>query len=432
MIIAIIVFAILLCIGMPIAIALGLFGMAHIATMGNPAFFDIIIGRLFSGVNILSISCIPFFLMAGELMNGGGITKRMLDFLRTFLGRIHGGMAYCTVALSAILSAILGSAQANASLLNQILPDEMAEDGYPRDYTGALISAASVLGPIIPPSTMFIFYCYLTDVSIKYMFIAGIIPGVILALAYCATIFIQTRKGSKLHMDIKKPESKFSWKEFGRTLVKAIPALCVPVIIIGGVLTGFCTAIEAGAVACIAAFIVSLIYREIKFKKIPEMMFRAAISTGSIFLIIAFGNIIAWAMAKGNVADTIISFITSFTSNKYIILFIILLILVLVGCVLDMASATLIFIPVMFPIIQTLGIDVVHFGIIFSLMITIGMITPPVGQVLFITTNVSKVSFEELVRKIWPFVFASFLTTFILAYLPDVVLLLPKVFGYTG
>ncbi len=425
MIIAILVFAVLLCIGMPIAISLGLFGIAHIATMGNAAYFDIIIGRLFSGVNLISISCIPFFIMAGELMNGGGITRRLLDFLRSFIGRLRGGMAYCTVALSAILAAILGSAQANASLLNQILPAQMEKDGYPAEYSGALISAASVLGPIIPPSTMFIFYCFLTDVSIKHMFIGGIIPGIILALAYCVTVFFTTRK-----MDIRKPEGKFNWKTFGISFVKAIPALLVPVIIIGGVLTGFCTAIEAGAVACVAAFVASLIYRELDFRKIPDMMLRTAISTGAIFLIIAFGNLLAWTMAKDGVADLIISAILSVTSNKYVIILLILLLLVLVGCVLDMASATLIFIPVMFPLIQMIGMDVVHFGIVFSMMITIGMITPPVGQVLFITCNVSKVGFKPLCQRIWPFIIASFATTFALAYLPDLVLLLPKLFGY--
>lgn len=430
MIVAILVFAVLLCIGMPIAIALGMFGVAHIAMMGNPSYFGIIIGRMFNAVNIISISCIPFFIMAGEIMNGGGITKRLLEFLRSFLGHVRGGLAYCTIALSAILAAILGSAQANAALLNQILPGELEKDGYPRSFSGALISGASVLGPIIPPSTMFIFYCYLTEVSIKYMFIAGIIPGVILALAYCITVFITTRKNGKIGKDIKKPEGKFSWKKFLLSFLKAIPALLVPTIIIGGVLTGFCTAVEAGAVAVVAAFIASLIYRELNFKKIPEMMFRSAISTGAIFMIIAFGNLLAWTMAKDNIPTKIISAITSLTTNKYLIILLILFILVLVGCVLDMSSATLIFIPVMFPLIQAIGMDVVHFGIIFSLMITIGMITPPVGQVLFITCNVSGVGFKPLVKNIWPFVIASFATTFILAYLPDVVLLLPRVFGY--
>lgn len=188
-------------------------------------------------------------------------------------------------------------------------------------------------------------------------------------------------------MDIKKPEGKFNLREFGVSFVKAIPALLVPAIIIGGVLSGFCTAIEAGAVACVAAFVVSLIYRELDLKKIPAMMLRTAISTGAIFLIIAFGNLLAWTMAKDGIADLIISAILAVTSNKYLIIFLILLLLVLVGCVLDMASATLIFIPVMFPLIQMIGMDVVHFGIVFSLMITIGMITPPVGQVLFITCN---------------------------------------------
>ncbi len=314
---------------MPIAICLGLFGITHIATMGNPAFFDIITGRMFSGVNIISISCIPFFIMAGELMNGGGITRRLLDFLRSFIGRLKGGMAYCTIALSATLADILGSAQASASLLNQILPAQLEKDGYPPEYSGALISAASVLGPIIPPSTMFIFYCFLTDVSIKYMFIVGIVPGVILALAYCVTVAINMRK-----MNISKPGGKFDVKTFGTSFVKAIPALLVPVIIIGGVLSGFCSAIEAGAVACVAAFVASLIYRELDLRQIPNMMLPTAISTGAIFLIIAFGNLLAWTMAKDGITDLIISAILAVTSNKHLIIFLVLLILVLVGCVL--------------------------------------------------------------------------------------------------
>lgn len=423
--IAIAVFVVFLVIGMPIAICLGLFGTAHVLSMGNDAFIQVIIGRMFSGVNNFSISCIPFFIMAGELMNGGGITRRLLGFLRELIGRVRGGMAYTTVALSAILAAILGSAQANASLLNQILPKELAKDGYDPAYSGALISAASVLGPIIPPSTMFIFYCYLTDVSIKYMFIAGIVPGVVLALAYALTIALNVRK-----MNISRPEGKFSLKRFGLAFIKAIPALLVPTIILGGVLSGIFTATESGAVACVFAFLAGLVYRELKLKDLPNMMLRTAISTGAIFLIIAFGNIIAWSMAMDGIPELLISAIMALTTNKYVIILLILILLALVGCVLDMASATLVFLPVMFPITQMIGMDAVHFGIIFSMMITIGMITPPVGQVLFITCNVSGISFRDLCGKIGPFVITSFVTTAALSYLPDIVLWLPKIFNY--
>ena len=421
MIIAVIVFIAALIVGMPIAFVLGLFGTTHILAMGNAAFLNVLITRMFSGVNIISISCIPFFIMAGELMNGGGVTARMLAFLRESIGRFKGGLGYCTVAISAILAAILGSAQAVAALLCRVLVGELEKDNYPPAFSGALISAASVLGPIIPPSTMFIFYCMLTDVSIKYMFIAGIVPGIILALAYCVVVFFEVR-----HMDLKKPEGRFSLRRFGKALFKAIPALLVPVIIMGGILSGIFTPTESGAVACVAAFVAGLIYREMKLSKIPQMMLNTAISTAAIFLIIAFGNIIAWSMAMDGIPDMII------TTNPYVIIALIIVLLTFVGCVLDMASATLIFLPVLFPLSQMIGMDSVHFGIIFSLMITIGMITPPVGQCLFITTNITKTPFMDICKRIGWFVVAAIGTTTVLAYLPDVVLWIPRLMGYTG
>ena len=427
MLIAIVVFVIALIIGAPLAIALGLFGVAHIATMGDATFFNLCVQRMFGGVNIISLSCIPFFMLAGELMNGGGVTTRLLDLLRSILGHVKGGLAYCTVVISAILAAILGSAQGEASLLWRVLVPELKKDGYSEDFSGALISAAAVLGPVIPPSTMFVFYCMLTDVSIKYMFIAGIVPGILLAVAYCSVVAYKAKK-----MGLNGTGVKPELKKIGKAFVKAIPALCVPLIIIVGITAGIFTATESGAVACVAAMVAGLVYRELDIKKLPQMLFRAAISTGAIFLIVAFGNIIAWSMAKDGIPGLIMTALTSLTSNKYLIILIILVLLVLIGCVLDMASATLVFLPVLFPLATSIGMDGVHFGIIFSIMISIGLITPPVGQVLFVTSNVGKIDFNKIVKQIWVFVIAALAVTAAMAYLPNVVLWIPRLLGYGG
>lgn len=427
MLIAIVVFVIALIIGAPLAIALGLFGVAHIATMGDATFFNLCVQRMFGGVNIISLSCIPFFMLAGELMNGGGVTTRLLDLLRSILGHVKGGLAYCTVVISAILAAILGSAQGEASLLCRVLVPELKKDGYPEDFSGALISAAAVLGPVIPPSTMFVFYCMLTDVSIKYMFIAGIVPGILLAVAYCIVVAYKAKK-----MGLNGTGVKPELKKIGKAFVKAIPALCVPLIIIVGITAGIFTATESGAVACVAAMVAGLVYRELDIKKLPQMLFRAAISTGAIFLIVAFGNIIAWSMAKDGIPGLIMTALTSLTSNKYLIILSILVLLVLIGCVLDMASATLVFLPVLFPLAISIGMDGVHFGIIFSIMISIGLITPPVGQVLFVTSNVGKIDFNKIVKQIWVFVIAALAVTAAMAYLPNVVLWIPRLLGYGG
>ena len=427
MLIAIVVFVIALIIGAPLAIALGLFGVAHIATMGDATFFNLCVQRMFGGVNIISLSCIPFFMLAGELMNGGGVTTRLLDLLRSILGHVKGGLAYCTVVISAILAAILGSAQGEASLLCRVLVPELKKDGYSEDFSGALISAAAVLGPVIPPSTMFVFYCMLTDVSLKYMFIAGIVPGILLAVAYCIVVAYKAKK-----MGLNGTGVKPELKKIGKAFVKAIPALCVPLIIIVGITAGIFTATESGAVACVAAMVAGLVYRELDIKKLPQMLFRAAISTGAIFLIVAFGNIIAWSMAKDGIPGLIMTALTSLTSNKYLIILIILVLLVLIGCVLDMASATLVFLPVLFPLATSIGMDGVHFGIIFSIMISIGLITPPVGQVLFVTSNVGKIDFNKIVKQIWVFVIAALAVTAAMAYLPNVVLWIPRLLGYGG
>lgn len=416
------VFLVTLLLGFPLAFVLGFMGLAHLFSMGNPAFFNIIPQRLFAGIDNISLTCIPFFIVAGEIMNVGGVTTKLMDAARDLVGHKKGGLAYTSVIISAILSAIIGAAQAVASILCSILLPEMKKDGYNEEYSGALISAASVLGPIIPPSVIFVVYAASADVSIKGLFMAGVIPGLCIALGYSVLIFYQSR-----HMkDFPEAKGDFDPKRLLKSFVKAIPALMIPVIIIGGIMGGIFTTTESGAVAVIAAILAGFFYKTLDIRKLPGIIFKAGLSAGSIYFVISLGNILGWTMAVDDIPGKAMDLIFAVTSNPSVVIFMFLMVLVAAGCVLDITSSMLIFTPVMAPIALACGVDPVHWGVIFCITLTIGFITPPVGQVLFVTSNISKVSLGRLSKSVLPFCAVAFIVTFVLAYLPDVVLFLPN------
>lgn len=424
MVLVAIVFIIALFIGLPMAFVLGLGGLAHLVSINSPEYMSIITQRLFVGVNSYSLMCIPFFILAGDLMNKGGITNRLLDFAREAIGWINGGMAYCCVILAMVLSAILGSANAVTAILCAILVSEMAKDGYDEDFTGSLIAASGVLGPIIPPSITFIIYGVLTGVSVQKMFIAGIVPGIMLGLGYMGVILYYTKKRG-----YKKSKPKFDPKSFAKAFVKAIPALVVPLIIVGGIMGGIFTPTESGAVAVIAAIIASLIYGTFDIKSLPNILLNTGTTTAGIMLIVAFGNIMGWTMAIDNIPSTITNGILSITTDANLVMLLIIIALAAIGCVMEGFSAQYIFTPVFVPLAMAVGIDPVHFGIILCVMLTIGLITPPVGMLLFVTSNISGVPLARLSKSIAPFALVAIAITLILAFVPDLVMFLPNMMG---
>lgn len=418
---AIIGFLIALFAGIPIAFALGITGIIHVFALDNPSYLNIVVQRMFTGINNISLICIPFFVMAGEIMNAGGVTKKLLDAVRELVGWARGGLAYAAIGVGMILSAILGSAQAVAAILCAVMIPELAKDGYKEEYSGALIAASGVLGPVIPPSVVFVVYSVLANVSVKTMFITGAVPGILLALAYASMIFIQSRQKG-----FPQAKTQFNLKRAAVACFKAIPAMLVPVVIIGGILTGMFTPTESGAVAVVIALVASIIYRTMDWKALPKMLLRAAMSSAGILLIIAFGNIVGWTMAIDGMAEKISAGIFSITTNPQIVLLFMLAILVVVGCLMDTTAAMLVFVPVLLPIANTIGMDPIHFGIVFCVMITIGMITPPVGLVLFVVSNISNIALPKLSKSILPFVIVSFTLMFIIAYFPDLIMWLPR------
>lgn len=419
-----VVFIIVLLAGVPMAFVLGLAGIVHLVTIGQPAYMSIITQRLFTGVNSFSLMCIPFFVLAGELMNKGGVTRRLLNLARELVGWIPGGMAYCCVILAMVLSAILGSANAVTAILCAILIAEMARDGYDADFTGSLIAASGVLGPIIPPSMTFIIYGVLTGVSVSKMFMAGVVPGILLGVGYVAVIAYYTKKRG-----YRKSKECFDPKACLIAFVKAIPALLVPIVIIGGVMGGVFTPTESGAIAVVAAVIASLLYRSFDLKAMPNVLLNTGMTTAAIMLIVAFGNIIGWSLSIDKIPERITTAILSVTENPHVVMLLIIVCLLAIGCVMDAFAAMYVFTPVFYPLATAVGIDPIHFGIIFCLMLTIGLITPPVGMLLFVTSNISKVPLAKLSKSIWPLVLVAMVVVLLLAFVPQLVMFLPNMFS---
>lgn len=410
--------------GVPVAFVLGMAGLAHFISIGNPAFFNVLINRIFSGIDNIGLIAIPFFILAGEVMNAGGVTKRLVDFVREMMGHVRGGLAYSTIVMAAVLSAMLGSANAVASILGSVMVPEMVEDGYPDDFSASLVASSAILGPVIPPSVTFIFFSVITGVSVGGLFLAGIIPGVLLALGFVGNIAYYSRFKKQL----PKRDVKFSVVKFIKTFARAIPALSVPFILIGGILSGIFTPSESGAVAVAAAFFASLFYGSFAFSKLPGIFYRSARISAGIFIIIGFGNILGWSFAIDGIPELVSGWIMGITNNSYVIIFIMIIALIILDFMMEATAVILIFAPVLMPVAMGIGMDPVHFGVIFCITMTIALVTPPVGMTLFVTSNVTGVSLNRMSTSVLPFAAVAMIITTVLAYLPSLVMLIPRLF----
>ncbi len=418
------VFLLMLIIGMPICFVLGLAGVTHIVTIGNASYFGVITQKMFAGMGVSALTCIPFFIIAGELMNASGVTEKLIDFVRALVGQFKGGLAYVVVIVAMILSAILGSANAVAAILCSVVVPEMVRDKYPADFSSALVCASGVLGPVIPPSTTFIYCSVLTGISVSAMFEGGAIPGILIGLAYIIIIRLNVKK-----RNLPRSIEHFDGKDLLKKFVKAIPALLVPFIMVFGITAGVFTPAESGSVAIAAAIVAGLIYRKFSFKIIPRVLMRSTTVISGIFIIIGFGNIIGWSMAVANVPQMIQNAVMSMTESSVIIILMMFAILIVVGCAMEATAAQLIFTPVMMPLALYAGMDEVQFGVWFCIMLTIGLVTPPVGMTLFVTSNITKIPLEKISKPLLPFIIAALAVTLLIAFVPQIVLFLPNLLG---
>ena len=423
----IIIFVVLLVAGVPIAFVLALTGIAHMVSFGYADIANIISQKMFYGIDVFSYTCIPFFICAGQIMNKGGVTQRIVDVAQEFIGHKRGGLAYAVVLVGMVLAAILGSANAVAVILCSVMIPAMVASGYEKEFAGSLVAASGCLGCIIPPSVDFVIYSVLAGVSVKRMFVAGIVPGVFLGLCFMTVVFFRAKR-----RNYPKYREKFAPKEALKSLRHGLPSLMVPVIIVGGVLGGVFTPTESGAIACAAATVLGFFYKNLRLRDFPKILAESGMVSAGILLIIACGNILAWSLAYDAVPERLVDGILSITDNGNLVMLLVLLLLFVVGCVMEAFAAELILVPVLKPLGDAMGFDPIHFGIIVIIMLTLALMTPPVGMLLFTTSKVARIDLNKLNRSIWQFVAAGMIGTVILAYVPQFTIWLPNLLYPAG
>ncbi len=423
MLIALIILISLLLLRVPVSFVLGITTILYIIFSNNMGLLESAPQRLYSGLESYGLLAIPLFMMAGELMNSGGITKRLVDFSKTLVGHFRGGLAYVNVLSNMLLASIIGSATAQIAMMSRVMVPSMEKEGYSREFSASTTATAGLLGPIIPPSMMFIIYGVTSGTSVGAMFLAGVLPGILFALAIMLLIaFI----GMKQQWPTQK---RANFSDMVKSFFKVIPALLIPGIIIIGILSGVFTPTESAAFGSVVAAIVGFfVYRELKLKDLPSILVNTAISTATITMLIAMANLFGWMLSFEQIPQSIAAWMTSLTESPLLFLLIVNLFLLFVGMLLDGIAALIILVPIFIPIIANYGIDPIHFGVVICINLTIGLLTPPVGTGLYIASTLANIRMESLTRAMLPFLSAAVITLFIITYWPQMVLWLPGIF----
>jgi len=414
-------FIVFLLLGMPVAFAVGISSLFYFFTTGFPA--QIVVQRMVASTQSFSLLAVPFFVLAGNLMNETGITKRLITFSNLLTGHLRGGLAQVSVVLSALMGGISGSATADAAMEARILGPDMEKKGYSKGFTAAILSMGGLIVSTIPPSIGLILYGVTGEVSICRLFLAGIIPGFLMMVF----LMISVAKISSKRNYQKEFEKRASAKELLHGLVDNVWALIFPLILIIGIRFGLFTPSEAGAFAVVyALFIGFFIYKELTIKMLIEVLRRTAVDLSVIMIIIICSNSFGYALVTGQLPQSIASAIVSFSTNKYLILLIIMLFVFIVGMFMEATANVLILTPIFLPIVQRLGFDPVHFGILFMILVTMGGMTPPIGVTMYSTCSILDCSVEKYTREAMPFIVSIVLLLVILAIFPQISLFLPN------
>ncbi|MDR1194105.1 MAG: TRAP transporter large permease [Peptococcaceae bacterium] len=412
-----------LALNVPIGIAIGLAIISYILITGNMP-MAYMATNMFSSCDSFPLMAIPFFVLAGALMEGGGLSKRLVKFADAFVGHLTGGLAIVTVITCLFFGAISGSGPATVAAIGGIMVPAMIEKGYSGKFSMALVAAAGCLGVIIPPSIPMVMYGVATGASISRMFMAGFLPGILCALALIALAVYKAKK-----LGYKGNQASFSFQRVGAAFKEAVWALLVPVIILGGIYGGIFTPTEAAVVAVVYGLVVGLfVYKELDLRKITENLSSTALTSGTILIIVGTGTTLGKVLTLEGVPQMVSAAMNSFTDNPVIMLLLINIFLLIVGCLMETLAAILILAPILYPIAARFGIDPIHFGIIMVVNLAIGFITPPVGVNLFVACGIGKIRFEELVRSILPFLAVLLIALIMITYIPAITMFLPRLF----
>ncbi|WP_304157615.1 TRAP transporter large permease [Fusobacterium ulcerans] len=404
--------AVFIFLNIPISISLGLSSALTLMATGSP--LGVIPSMMQATVQKFSLLTIPLFVLAGVLMDKGGISKRLINLADSMMGPIHGGLGYVAVISALFFAAISGSGTATVAAMGSILIPAMIKQGYDKGFSSALSAISGSLGTVIPPSITFIIYGMITGESISDLFLSGIVPGIIFAAMLCLTVFIYSKKNGW-----KGDKPKASRQEIMKIFWGTLPGFLSPVIVLGGIYSGFFTPTEAAAVAVIYSFIVGkFVYKELTFGALRETLFSTAKTTGIILLIIMNAGIFSWILTQQGIATQLTELAIGFTTNKYVMLLIINVVFLMAGCVMDNTSALYIIVPIILPIARALDINLVHLGVILVLNLSIGQVTPPVGPNLYVAADIGKVKFEVICRKMVPLLIMSLVALLIITFVP--------------
>ncbi len=413
----------LILLGVPIAAAMGLTAVFTFLFLGEGFVLPMLAQRMYSATTGFTLLAIPFFILAGNLMNSGGVTQRVFRFALALVGHFRGGLGHVNVVSSMIFSGMSGAAVADAAGLGLIEMEAMTKSGYDREFSAAITAASSTIGPVVPPSIPFVIYGSITGVSVGALFLAGCLPGLMMGLALMTAVFFVSKKRGY------PKEKRADLKELLSSFKGSILALGMPILIIGGILGGLFTPTEAAVVASIYAFVLGFfIYREIALEDLPAILWATVTQSVKVLFIIATAGFFGWLLIHQRIPEQVITGLTSLTSSKWAMLLIVNAVLLILGCFLEGIAVLVITIPVFMALIEKFGVDPVQFGVIMILCSMLGLLTPPVGMSLYAVSSISGVSVGRLSRELWPYLLGIFVVLMLITYVPWLSLWIPGIF----